>query len=326
MTSEPRIYRSLEEVGSDFGPCALSIGNFDGVHAGHRRIFRRVVELARERDWKPSALTFHPHPTKVVAPERAPRLLTTPDERCRLMAGEGIEQILILPFGWDIARLDPEGFVQNILVGKLGVRAVLVGSNFRFGHRHAGDTKRLAELGAAYGIVTEVIPAIRVRGCQISSSEIRRLIGVGNVSTAARMLGRPYSLEGDIVPGFGIGSTQTVPTLNLKTDAEVVMPAGVYITRTSDVDDGRTWPAVTNVGSRPTFGGSEVSVETHLLAALDGKAPRRIRVEFLRRVREERKFPSAEDLKAQIARDVDRAKRYFRLLDRLLYSKRTPVS
>src|SRR5512140_572882 len=103
MTSEPRIYRSLEEVGSDFGPSALSIGNFDGVHAGHRRIFRRVVELARERGWKPSALAFQPHPTKVVAPERAPRLLTAPDERCRLRAGEGIEQVLILPFGWDIA-------------------------------------------------------------------------------------------------------------------------------------------------------------------------------------------------------------------------------
>jgi riboflavin kinase/FMN adenylyltransferase len=326
VTSEPRIYRSLEEVGSDFGPSALSIGNFDGVHAGHRRIFRRVVELARERGWKPSALTFHPHPTKVVAPERAPRLLTTPDERCRLMADEGIEQILILPFGWDIARLDPEGFVQNILVGKLGVRAVLVGSNFRFGHRHAGDTRRLAELGAACGIVTEVIPAIQVRGCQISSSEIRRLVTAGNVTRAGRMLGRPYSLEGDIISGFGIGSTQTVPTLNLKTNAEVVMPAGVYITRARDVDGGRTWPAVTNVGSRPTFGGAEISVETHLLATLGGNAPRRIRVEFLRRVRDERKFPDADSLKAQIARDAGRARRYFRLLDRLLYSKRTPVS
>jgi riboflavin kinase/FMN adenylyltransferase len=242
------------------------------------------------------------------------------------MAEEGIEQVLILPFGWDIARLEPEEFVQNILVAKLGVRAVLVGSNFRFGHRHAGDTRRLAELGAACGILTEVIPAIRVRGCQISSSEIRRLVMAGNVTRAGRMLGRAYSLEGDIVPGLRIGSTQTVPTLNLKTDAEVVMPAGVYITRAHDVEDGRTWPAVTNVGSRPTFGGTEISVETHLLATLDGNAPRRIRVEFLRRVREERKFPGAESLKAQIARDVDRARRYFRLLERLLYSKRTPDS
>jgi riboflavin kinase/FMN adenylyltransferase len=322
MASEPRIYRSLEEVGNDFGPSALSVGNFDGVHAGHRMIFRRVVELARERGWKPSALTFDPHPAKIVAPERAPRLLTTPEERCRLMAAEGIQQVLILPFGWDIARLEPDEFVRDILVARLGVRAVLVGSNFRFGHRQAGDTKRLMELGAACGMFTEVIPAIKVRGCQISSSEIRRLVTAGNVTRAGRLLGRPYSLEGDIVSGFGIGSAQIVPTLNLKTDAEVVMPAGVYITRTRDVNDGRTWPSLTNVGSRPTFGGAEISVETHLLTTLDGNAPRRIRVEFLRRVREERKFPSAESLKAQIARDAQRAGRYFRLL----YSKRIPES
>jgi riboflavin kinase / FMN adenylyltransferase len=318
MAREPRIFRSLEEVDNNFGPSALSIGNFDGVHAGHRMIFRRVVELARERGWKPSALTFHPHPAKIVAPERAPRLLTTPEDRCRLMAAEGIEQVLILPFGWDIARLEPEEFVRNILIERLGVRAVLVGSNFRFGRRHAGDTKRLAELGAACSIITEVIPAVKMRGCQISSSEIRRLVTAGNVTRAGRLLGRPYSLEGDIVTGFGIGSAQTVPTLNLKTDAEVVMPAGVYITRTRDVDDGRNWPSLTNVGSRPTFGGGEISVETHLLGTLDSRAPRRMRVEFLRRVREERKFPGAESLKAQIARDAQRARRYFRLL----YSKR----
>jgi riboflavin kinase/FMN adenylyltransferase len=322
MASEPRIYRSLEEVGNGFGPSALSVGNFDGVHAGHRMIFRRVVELARERGWKPSALTFDPHPAKIVAPERAPRLLTTPEERCRLMAAEGIEQVLILPFGWDIARLKPDEFVRDILIERLGVRAVLVGSNFRFGHRQAGDTRRLAELGDACGIITEVIPAIKIRGCQISSSEIRRLVAAGNVTRAGRLLGRPYSLEGDIVSGFGIGSAQIVPTLNLKTDAEVVMPAGVYITRTRDADDGRTWPSLTNVGSRPTFGGGEISVETHLLATLDGDAPRRIRVEFLRRVREERKFPNAESLKVQIARDAQHAGRYFRLLERLLYSKR----
>jgi riboflavin kinase/FMN adenylyltransferase len=321
MTSGPRIHRSLEEVGSEFGPSVLSIGNFDGVHAGHRKILRRVVELARERGWKPSVLTFHPHPAKIVAPQRAARLLTTPEERCELMAEEGIEQVLILPFGRDIARLEPEEFVRNILVARLGVRAVLVGSNFRFGHRHAGDTRRLAELGAACGFLTEVIPAIQVRGCEISSSEIRRLIDAGNVSRAARLLGRPYFLKGDVVSGFGIGSTQTVPTLNLKTDAEVVMPAGVYITRTWGGQDNRSWPSVTNVGCRPTFGGAGVSVETHLLAPLGGDTPRRIRIEFLRRVREERKFPSAESLKTQIARDAERARRYFRLLERLLYSK-----
>ena len=321
MAHEPRVYRSLEEVGSDFGPCALSIGNFDGVHIGHQTIFRRVAELARQNGWKPSALTFHPHPAKIVAARRAPRLLTTPEERCKLMAEEGIEQVLILPFGPEIARLEPEQFARGILAARLGVKAVLVGSNFRFGHRHAGDTKRLTELGLACGFLTQVVPAIVVRGSVISSSEIRRLIDLGNVSRAGRLLGRPYALEGDVVSGFGIGSTQTVPTLNLEAQAEVVMPAGVYITRTRDVDDGRTWPSITNVGYRPTFGGAGLSVETHLLEAPGGVVPRRIRVEFLRHVRAERKFPSAEALKAQIMRDTGRARRYFRLLERLLYSE-----
>jgi riboflavin kinase/FMN adenylyltransferase len=316
-----RVYRSLDELDGGFGPAALSIGNFDGVHAGHQKIFRRVVELAGERGWKPSALTFDPHPSRVVAPERAAHLLTTLDERCRLMAACGIEQVLILPFGPQIARLLPEEFARDILAAKLGVRAVLVGSNFRFGHRHAGDTGRLAELGADLGFRTEVIPAIVLRGSVVSSSEIRRLVSAGNVSRAARLLGRFYALEEDVVSGRGIGSTQTVPTLNQRTQAEVVMPPGVYITRTSETDGGRVWPSVTSVGSNPTFGGTDITVETHLLPALTGATPRRIRVEFLRRLRAEREFPDAASLKAQIMKDVQRAERYFRLADRLVYSK-----
>ncbi len=323
MTNEPRIYRSLDELDGGFGPAALSVGNFDGVHAGHQRIFHRVAELARERGWKPSALTFDPHPTRIVAPSRVPHLLTTIEERCRLIGAQGIEQILILPFGLEVARLTPEEFVRDILVARLGVRAVLVGSNFRFGHRHAGDTKRLAELGKIYGFLTETIPAIVLRGCVVSSSEIRRLIDTGNVSRAARLLGRFYALEEDVVPGRGIGATQSVPTLNLRTHAEVVMPAGVYITRTQDAQDGRIWPSVTSVGFNPTFGGTDLTVETHLLPALTGGTPRRIRVDFLRRLRSERKFPDASSLKAQIQKDIARAKRFFRLADRLVYSKVT---
>src|SRR5574341_1953921 len=143
MRAGIRIYRGLDELDGGFGPCVLSIGNFDGVHAGHRRIFRRVTEIARARGWKPSAMTFDPHPTKIVAPHRAPRLLTTPEQRSSLMAVEGIEQVLVLPFRNEIAHLTPEEFVREILVGKLGVRAVLVGDNFRFGHRQAGDTRML---------------------------------------------------------------------------------------------------------------------------------------------------------------------------------------
>ena len=314
MASAFRIYRSLDEIDGRFGPCALSIGNFDGVHAGHRRILRRVVALAGEQGWKPSALTFHPHPARIVAPDRAPRLLTAPEERCRLMQEEGIAQVLILPFTRELSRLSPEEFARGILEEKLNARAVLVGANFRFGYQHAGDMSTLGELGRKLGFLTEALPAVAVRGRVVSSSEIRRLLQAGAVSLACRLLERPYALEGQIVAGRGIGSRKTVPTLNLATSAEVLPATGVYITRTRDLASDRTWPSVTNVGYRPTFGGDTLSVETFLLSPAEGDPPRAVRLEFLRRLRPERKFPDAPVLKAQIFRDASRAQAYFQRL------------
>lgn len=309
-----RIYRSLDETGAAFGPSALTIGNFDGVHAGHRQIMRRVVALARERGWKPSVLTFDPHPATVVAPDRAPRLLTTPEQRAELMGEEGIEQVVILPFTRNLSELPPEAFASDILSARLEARAVLVGDNFRFGHKHAGDTHLLAELGKQYGFLVEVIPAIRMRGRIVSSSETRRLIREGNVGLAGRLLGRCYRLEGPVVAGYGIGSKQTVPTLNLAPRGKMLPANGVYVTRTTDTAGGRTWPSVTNIGYRPTFGGDEITVETFLLEPIEGASPAAIRVEFLMRLREERKFESPAALKDQILRDAARAKTCFRRL------------
>lgn len=309
------IFRSLEEVPADFGPSSLTIGNFDGVHEGHRKIFRRVCGLAAAQGLKPSVLTFNPHPTRVVAPERAPRLMTSCEERARIMGEEGIEQVLILPFDANIARLSPNEFVEQILVRKLGVRAVVVGDNFRFGHRQAGNTQVLQQLGAQYGFTTEIVTAVTVRGKLVSSSALRRLVEAGQVPQAARLLGRPYSLTGDVVPGHGIGSKKTVPTLNLKPGAEVFPKTGVYITCTTDLESGRKWKSVTNIGHRPTFGGDEdVSIETFLLDPLTGESPTHIRVSFLWRLRDERKFESPEALKVQILRDVARTQAYFRRL------------
>ncbi len=308
-----KIYRSLQEIPADFGPSALTIGNFDGVHYGHRRILRRLAELAAEQAWKPSVLTFHPHPTTVVAPERSPLLMTTPERRAELMREEGIEQVLILPFTPELAQLSPEDFVRTLLVERLGARAVLVGDNFRFGHRQAGNVAVLRELGRRYGFDTEIVGAVSCRGRVVSSSGIRALIREGHVSLAARLLLRPYALEGGVVTGRGVGSKQTVPTLNLSTTAEVIPARGVYITRTRDLDALRQWNSVTNIGYRPTFGASEeLSIETFLLEPPAGEVPRRIRVEFLRRVRDERRFNSPEELKAQILRDVRAAQNYFR--------------
>jgi len=314
MNDSGMIYRSLAETPADFGPCAITIGNFDGAHMGHRRILHRVSALAREEGWKSAALTFDPHPAKLVSPASAPRLLTTLDERARMILEQGIDEILILPFTPEIAALGPEDFVREILVDKLKARAVLVGANFHFGKRAAGDAGTLEQLGERYSFETDIIVPVVWRKRVISSSEIRRAIEAGHVSLACRMLGRPYVLRGAVVPGEGRGSKQTVPTLNLDTPAEVLPKNGVYVTRTRDGAGAREWPSITNVGLRPTFDGRNRTVETYLLSPLDGPAPEKISLEFLRRVRDERKFENAEALKAQILRDVDRAQTYFRRL------------
>lgn len=315
--AEFRVFRSLEEVPADFGPSVLTIGNFDGVHAGHRRILRRVCEVARAKGWKPSVLTFDPHPTRVVAPDRAPQLMTLPEQRCALMREEGIAQVLILPFTREVARLGPEEFIEQVLVKKLGARAVLVGGDFRFGHKQAGNTRLLEELGRRWNFIVEVVPEVLVRGTRVSSSTIRALMNSGNVSRAWRLLARPYGLEGRVVAGHGVGAKQTVPTLNLAAETEVIPARGVYITCTHDLAGGRQWPSVTNIGYRPTFGGdSGLSIETFLLAGLEGDAPVRIRADFLRRLRDERRFESPDALKTQILRDAARARAWFRRAER----------
>jgi riboflavin kinase/FMN adenylyltransferase len=316
------IYGRLAETPDDFGPCAITIGNFDGVHCGHRQILRRVIAAARQEGWKSAVLTFDPHPAKLVTPASAPCLLTTLEERARIILEQGIDEILILPFTPEVAALGPEDFVRQILVDKLKARAVLVGENFHFGKRAAGDARMLEELGDRFSFETEIIEPVVWRKRVISSSEIRRLIAKGDVSGACRLLGRPYALRGAVVPGEGRGSKQTVPTLNLDTKAEALPKNGVYITRTRDLGGAREWPSITNVGYRPTFDGHQLTIETYLLAALDGAAPAEISVDFLRWVRDERKFDNAEALKAQILRDVNRAQTYFRRLGQATASAR----
>ena len=307
-----KIARTLQGA-AGFGPSAVTIGNFDGTHIGHRRLLCGVVEASRERALQATVLTFDPHPAAIVAPERPLRLLSTHAERSTLMQREGIEQVLILPFTFEVAHMTPEEFVEQVLVNALGARVVVVGENFRFGHKQAGDTRVLTELGERFGFETRIMGAVKRRGRIVSSSEVRRAVETGNVSLAARLLERPYALEGEVIAGHGIGAKQTVPTLNLRTPAEVIPCTGVYITRTTDLDRvERQWDSVTNVGYRPTFGGRDLSIETFLLSAFEGPAPGRIRVEFLHRLREERKFETPEMLKAQILRDVARAQAFFR--------------
>lgn len=308
-----RVYRSLTEAAGEFGPSGVTIGNFDGVHRGHQELFRRLAGLSRALEVRPAVVTFDPHPTKVVAPDRTPRLLTSLEQRLVRMRECGIERALVIPFDREFSKLTPEEFVLQVLVSAADARLVLVGGNFRFGNKQAGDTKLLSDLGERFGFETKIVEAVRYRGSTVSSTGIRLLIERGDVGLAARSLGRPFGLEGVVIPGHGVGSRQTVPTLNLETSTEVLPAGGVYITRTQDTKDGRLWPSVTNIGYRPTFGGDDkLNIETFILEGFARPVPEQITVEFLRRIREERKFPDASALKAQILRDAARAQAFFR--------------
>ena len=295
----------------------LAIGNFDGLHLGHQAILSAVVRRAQETHDVATALTFDPAPRKVLRPESAPLRLSTNAQRMDSFGFLGLEAAVVLPFTLELARLSPDEFVQRILVRGLHVRAVLVGENFRFGHQQAGDVNLLRALGARHGFAVEIIPPVAYDGEIVSSTVIRREITAGNVTHAARLLGRPFALTGEIVTGTGTGRRFTFPTLNLKPDQELFPARGVYVTRTLLEGETKTRRSVTNIGMRPTFNGSALSVETHLLDFSGEVTAKRMEVHFWKRLREEKKFAGPEALRAQIARDIASANAFFSRLRRL---------
>src|SRR6267143_1942590 len=294
----------------------LAIGNFDGIHLGHRAILRSTVERARALNAVSTALTFDPSPRKVLRPETAPPRLSTNAQRMEWFNALGLEAVVVLPFTLDLARLSPDEFVEQILLRDLHVKAVLVGENFRFGHRQAGDVKLLSELGAKHGFDVVIVPPVVYRGEVVSSTIIRREVAEGDVSHAARLLGRPFALTGEVVSGTGTGRRFTFPTLNLAAEQELLPARGVYITRSCLEGETRSHRSVTNIGMRPTFNGSSLNVETHLLDAELTTTPKRMEVWFCNRLREEKKFSGPEELRAQIARDIARANKFFSRLRR----------
>lgn len=306
------VFRSLEEARGRIGPCAWTIGNFDGVHLGHQALISETRRYAAAHALRSAVMTFDPHPTLVVAPERTPQLLCTLDQRIRYIEATGVDHILVLPFTGDIARLSPREFVSGILCGALETRAVFVGENFRFGHKQQGQPQTLEALSHEFGFHSHTVPAVFYRGEIISSSAVRRYLLAGNVSRAARLLGRCFSIEGAVVSGHGVGARQTVPTLNLEPPAGQLIPRGVYITETLEPSANRRWDSITNCGFRPTFQGDQLAIETFLLTPLEASPPSQIEVRFRRYVRAEQAFPNAESLKAQILKDVSRARTYWR--------------
>ncbi len=307
-----QVYFSMDSAQGRLGPCAITIGNFDGVHRGHQALIKVTCNYARQHSLTSAVLTFHPHPAVLVAPHRIPELICSLEDRIRLLSDAGAENVLVLPFNEHLAQFTPQEFVDQIVAKGMHARAVFVGENFRFGHKQAGNSQTLMQLGAAYDFDAQFLPSVTYRGGVVSSSAIRQSIDQGNVSVAGRLLGRCFFLEGDVVKGQGIGSQQTVPTLNIAPPKGQIIPRGVYITETLEPATGCSWPSITNAGTRPTFDGVQLTLETYLLAPIEGPPPARIRVRFCRFVRPEQQFPDAASLKTQILLDVGRARAFWR--------------
>jgi riboflavin kinase / FMN adenylyltransferase len=309
-----KIFHKLEDVPSGFGPTVVSVGNFDGVHRAHAHVLTEIVRRARDRKAKAVAVTFDPHPARILRPDSGLKLLTPTPEKLRLMESSGLDAVLLLPFGRDLSLMTPQEFAREILENRLRATEVHEGYNFHFGHKAAGDVNTLAELGRAMGFEVTTYPEMRLRGEPVSSSHIRRLLAAGRVSRARHLLGRPFAILSTPGRGRGYGSKYTVPTINLSRYDEMVPSDGVYITRTRVGEE--CFDSVTNVGNRPTFGADSFAIETHLLNfhPLELRAESEVELHFLDRLREEIKFPSVAALREQIGRDVKKAKRYFELV------------
>jgi len=284
----------------------LALGNFDGVHLGHQAIFRHVRSRAQAIQGTGMVFTFEPHPARVLRPEHAPPLLTTFEQKMQLIAAEGVEVGLRIPFTDVFAQQQPDAFIQDVLCGMIGAREIVVGYDFRFGHKRAGTVEYLQEAAATYGYRVTVVEAISVAGLTVSSSNIRRLLRRGDVEDASRLLGRYYAIEGPVVEGFRRGKTIGFPTANVRSINEIVPQTGVYAVRVTWRDEHLD--GVANVGYNPTFGNDALSVEAHLFDFQADVYGETIRVEFVRKIRDERKFASVDALIAQIAQDAEQAR------------------
>jgi len=308
-----QVFRQLDEVPADFGPTVVSVGNFDGVHRAHQEVVRHMAERARLFSGKAVVVTFEPHPLRILRPDVAPRLLTALPAKLKLLEQTHVDAVLVLPFTRDLSLMTADDFARRVLAETLHAREVHEGYNFHFGHKAQGNVNTLAELGRQFGFEARIYPEQLRRGHHLSSSEVRKVIAEGKVSRARALLGRPFSIISTPGRGRGYGRQYTVPTVNLARYDELVPANGVYITwlRVS----GECFEAVTNVGNRPTFGEESFAIESHLLNfhPIELLPDTELELTFLKRLRAEIKFPSVEALREQIGKDVQMARRFFRL-------------
>jgi riboflavin kinase / FMN adenylyltransferase len=310
------VFRHIEDVPADYGSTVVSVGNFDGVHRGHTQVLTEIGARARRRTAKSVAVTFEPHPMRILRPDSGLSLLTPTAEKIRLLQKTQIDAVLLLPFTRDLSLMAPREFAEHILSKGLKAIEVHEGYNFHFGHKASGNVQLLSELGRELGFEVVVYPEMRVRGESVSSTRIRALIQQGKIQRARVLLGRTFSICSTAGRGRGYGAKYTVPTINLSRYEELVPKDGVYITRTRVGEE--CFDSVTNIGNRPTFGAESFAIETHLLDfhPLELTAQTEVELSFLSRLREEIKFASVDDLRNQIARDIRKTRRYFALMRR----------
>ncbi len=310
-----QLWHGLGDVPAQWGRCVVTIGVFDGVHRGHQRIVSRARGAAAELGLPVVVVTFDPHPDEVVRPGSHPPFLCTPRRMAQLLAGLGVDAVCVLPFTAEFSRLGPDEFVRTVLVERLHAARVVVGSNFRFGHKAAGDVALLAELGEKYDFTVEGVPLLTENGATISSTGIRAMLAAGDVTAAAHDLGRPHRVEGVVVRGQQRGRSLGFPTANLETLPHTAIPAdGVYAGWLSSLDpaglESQRWPAAISVGTNPTFDGRHRTVEAYALDRDDlDLYGMHVAVDFVARLRPTLKFSSAGELVEQMHVDVDDARR-----------------
>ena len=308
-----RVFHHLEGLPAGFGPTVVSVGNFDGVHLAHRAVLKEVVARAAATKAKSLAVTFEPHPTRILRPESAPRLITPLAQKIKLLEQTGLDAVLVLPFSRDLSLMKPRDFAAKVLRKALQAREVHEGFNFHFGHKAEGNIERLAEFGKESGFEVKAYKEMTLRGHPVSSTSIRKLLHAGKVERARHLLGRVFSITSTPGRGRGYGHKYTVPTINLARYDELVPGNGVYVTRTRIGNE--TFDSVTNIGTRPTFGEESFAIEAHLLNfhPIEVTAETPVELSFLKYLRPEMKWPDVDALRAQIAKDVHRARRYFHL-------------
>jgi len=318
-----QVFESLEEIPRNFGPTVVSVGNYDGIHRAHWKLIQAICCRAKELDARSVVVTFDPHPARILRPHGGPPLITPLAQKMELLRQSGVDAVLMLPFTRDLSLMPAFEFAEEILSTGLHAIELHEGFNFRFGHKAEGDIDRLREFGRKLGFSLVAHPPMMWGEMMVSSSNVRAAVLGGKVEAARHLLGRVFGIDSSPGRGRGYGTKYTVPTVNLARYDELIPAFGVYVTEMQI--NGETFQAVTNVGNRPTFGADSFAIESYILNfhPIDLSSNTPLRLNFLHRLRGEKKFPSVEALKEQIGHDAARAQRYFRTLNALRSIEKT---